>query len=181
MSLFPSTRTDCLLMNESFKPFADMHVRRAISDAIDRQAIVKSVLFGHGKAANSFMPPQVPFYDASSLGFSYWTMDIADPDELFAFASDPKGGGAQSFFTGYENAKAIALSHQAEDNEDPSSRAQLYSQIQTMTADDAFLAPLYYSPYRYAYRTWAGSPRATSGRRCSTASAPAGSCASGCR
>ena len=32
--------------------------------AIDRDAIVKSVLFGHGKPANSFMPPQVPYYDA---------------------------------------------------------------------------------------------------------------------
>src|SRR5439155_6380411 len=49
MSLFPSTRTDYLDMNEKYPPLADRHVRRAISYAIDRQAIVKSVLFGHGK------------------------------------------------------------------------------------------------------------------------------------
>ena len=143
-----------------------MHVRRAISYAIDRKAIIKSVLFGYGKPANSFLPPQVPFYDQNSpglqynlakakaelakskfpkgfkvemlvgagaqvenamgqilqqalkqlginvtfktqdtstefqtiqarkyqLGFSYWTMDIADPDELVTFAIDPAGG-----------------------------------------------------------------------------------------
>ena len=28
------------------------------------------------------------------LGFAYWTMDIADPDELVTFAVDPKGGSA---------------------------------------------------------------------------------------
>jgi peptide/nickel transport system substrate-binding protein len=227
MSLFPSTRTDYLVMNESYKPLADVHVRRAISYAIDRGAIVKSVLFGHGKPANSFMPPQVPFYDAGSpgiqfdiakakaelaqsgyphgfkvtmlvgsgaqvenqigqimqqalkplgidvsfkqedtstefqdvqsrkyqLGFTYWTMDIADPDELVAFAIDPKGGGAQSMFTGYDNPAVISLSHQAEHDENPTTRGQLYAKIQSMTADDAFLAPLYYSPYRYAYRS----------------------------
>ena len=63
MSLFPSTRTDYLVMNQSYPPLADVHVRRAISYAIDRKAIIKSVLFGYGKPANSFMPPQVPFYD----------------------------------------------------------------------------------------------------------------------
>ncbi len=29
------------------------------------------------------------------LAFSYWTMDIADPDELVTFAVDPKGGNAK--------------------------------------------------------------------------------------
>ena len=63
MTLFPSTRTDYLDMNEKYAPLADVHVRRAISYAIDRKAIVKSVLFGHGTPANSFLPPQVPFYE----------------------------------------------------------------------------------------------------------------------
>ena len=71
MNLFPSTRTDYLPMNEKVKPFDDVHVRRAISYAIDRQAIIKSVLFGNGKPANSFMPPQVPYYDPNSPGLQY--------------------------------------------------------------------------------------------------------------
>jgi peptide/nickel transport system substrate-binding protein len=224
MSLFPSTRTDYLDINQSYAPLADVHVRRAISHAIDRKAIIKSVLFGHGKPANSFLPPQVPFYDKNAgglqydltkakaelakskykngfkvellvgageqvenamgqilqqalkqigidvtfktqdtstefqsiqarkyqLAFSYWTMDIADPDELVTFSIDP-AGGAQSFFTGYKNPTAIKLSHQAQREPSPAKRAKLYSQIQRIVAQDAHQGYLYYSPYRWAY------------------------------
>ena len=71
MHLFPSTRTDYLVMNHQYAPLADRHVRRAISYAIDRAAIVRAVLFGFGRPANSFMPPQVPFYDPRSPGIQY--------------------------------------------------------------------------------------------------------------
>ena len=224
MTLFPSTRTDYLDMNEKYAPLADVHVRRAISYAIDRQAIVKSVLFGFGKPANSFLPPQVPFYDPNSgglqfnmaqakaemakskypkgfkvsmlvgagaqvesamgqilqnqlkqlgidvtfkqqdtstefqniqkqnyqLAFSYWTMDIADPDELVTFSVDP-AGGAHSFYTDYNNPKVIKLSHQAQRETNIAKRGQLYAQIQKIAAQDAFQGFLYYSPFRYAY------------------------------
>jgi peptide/nickel transport system substrate-binding protein len=225
MTLFPSTRTDYLDMNEQYPPLADRHVRRAISYAIDRQAIVKSVLFGHGKPANSFLPPQVPFYNPNSgglqydiakakaemaqskfpngfkvtmlvgagqqveaamgqilqnvlkqlgitvtfkqedtstefndiskqkyqLAFSYWTMDIADPDELVTFAVDIKGGGAHSFYTDYNNPTVVNLSHQAQRETNVPKRAKLYNRLQQIAAQDAFLGFLYYSPFRYAY------------------------------
>jgi peptide/nickel transport system substrate-binding protein len=224
MSLFNSTRTDYLDMNEAYPPLADRHVRRAISYAIDRQAIIKSVLFGFGKPANSFLPPQVPFYDKNAgglqldlakakaemakskypngfkvtmlvgagaqvenamaqimqnqfkqlgidvtfktedtstefndvgkrkyqLAFSYWTMDIADPDELVTFAVDP-AGGASSFYTGYNNPQVVKLSHQAQRETNIAKRGQLYAQLQKLAAGDAFLGFLYYSPFRYAY------------------------------
>ena len=224
MSLFPSTRTDYLEMNEQYPPLADVHVRRAISYAIDRQAIIKSVLFGHGKPANSFLPPQVPFYDPKTpglqfdmpkakaemalskypkgfkvtllvgagaqvdaaigqilqnqlaqlgikvtfhqedtstafndigkrkfqLGYAYWTMDIADPDELVTFAVDP-AGGAQSFYTGYNNPTVVKLSHAAQRETNVAKRAKDYSQLAAISAHDAFLGFLYYSPYRWAY------------------------------
>ena len=224
MTLFPSTRTDYTMMNERFAPLADVHVRRAISMAIDRNAIIKSVLFGHGIPANSFMPPQVPFYDPHSpglqynlaqakqemaqskfpkgfnvemlvgagvadeksvaqiyqqelakigikvtlkpvdpsiefqdeqefkyqLGLSYWTMDIADPDELVTFAVDPNAG-AKSFYTDYNNPDVIKWTHQAEKTFSASGRQALYSKIQAQAAKDAFMVFMYYSPYRYAY------------------------------
>jgi peptide/nickel transport system substrate-binding protein len=199
-------------------------VRRAISLAIDRKAMVKSVLFDHGEPANSFMPPQVPYYDPNSpglqfnldqakqemaqskypngfnvemllgkgteqelaqgqiiqqelqplgikvtfkqvdpsieftneqefkyqLGFSYWTMDIADPDELVTFAVDP-GSGAKSFYTDYSNPDVIKWTHQAEHEFDTQKRQELYSNIQKQAAEDAFMGFLFYSPYRYAY------------------------------
>jgi peptide/nickel transport system substrate-binding protein len=223
MYLFPSTRTDYLDMNEKYPPLKDVHVRRAISYAIDRNAIIKSILFGHGTPANSFLPPQVPFYDKSSgglqfnvakakaemakskykkgfkvsllvgagaqvenatgqilqdelkplgidvafksedtstefndigkqkyqLAFSYWTMDIADPDELVTFATDP-AGGAHSFYTGYANPAVVKLSHKAQRETNPTKRAALYAQLQKVAANDAFLGFLYYSPYRWA-------------------------------
>jgi peptide/nickel transport system substrate-binding protein len=224
MTLFPSTRTDYILMNERIPPLADVHVRRAISLALDRKAMIKAVLFGHGVPANSFMPPQVPFYDPHSpglqynaaqaqqemaqskyphgftvqmlissgvadekslgqivqaelakigikvvfkpidpsqenpdeqqfkyqLGLGYWTMDIADPDELVTFAVDPKSG-AKSFYTDYNNPDVIKWTHQAQRTFSVSDRQALYSKIQAQAAQDAFLAFLYYSPYRYAY------------------------------
>jgi peptide/nickel transport system substrate-binding protein len=224
MSLFPSTRTDYLDMNELYAPLKDRHVRRAISYAIDRKAIVKSVLFKYGSPANSQLPPQVPFYDKNAgglqydigkakaemkkskypkgfkvqilvgsgaqveqtigqilqlqlkklgitatfkqedtstefndinafkyqLAFSYWTMDIADPDELVTFALDPKGG-AFSFYTHYDNPKVTKLSHQAQREVNVAKRAKLYAQIQRIAAQDANLGYLYYSPYRWAY------------------------------
>ena len=71
MNLFNSTRTDYLAFNETVKPFQDVHVRRAISLAIDRAALVKAVLFGNGKPANSIFPPQVPYYQAATQGLQF--------------------------------------------------------------------------------------------------------------
>jgi peptide/nickel transport system substrate-binding protein len=71
MDLFNSTQTNYLSFNELVKPFQDVHVRRAISLAINRPDLVKAVLFGNGKPANSLFPPQVPYYDPSTPGYQY--------------------------------------------------------------------------------------------------------------
>jgi len=84
------------------------------------------------------------------LAFSYWTMDIADPDELVTFAVDP-AGGAESFYTGYHNPTVVKVSHQAQRETNLVKRGKLYSQLQRIAAGDAFLGFLYYSPFRYAY------------------------------
>ena len=88
MTLFPSTRTDYVLFNEHFKPFQDVHVRRAISYLIDRKALVKAILFGNGTPANSFLPPNVPYYDPKSPGIQY---NIAKAKAEMAKSSVPKG------------------------------------------------------------------------------------------
>jgi peptide/nickel transport system substrate-binding protein len=71
MHLFNSTQTNYMSFNEQRKPFQDVHVRRAISLAINRNALVKAVLFGNGKPANSLFPPGVPFYQAATPGLQY--------------------------------------------------------------------------------------------------------------
>jgi peptide/nickel transport system substrate-binding protein len=88
MNLFNSTRTDYLLMNEKRSPFNDVHVRRAISLALNRQSLVKAVLFGNGKPANSVFPPQVPYYQASTKGLQY---NLAAAKAELAKSSQPHG------------------------------------------------------------------------------------------
>ncbi|HEY2639006.1 MAG TPA: ABC transporter substrate-binding protein [Streptosporangiaceae bacterium] len=88
MNLFNSTRTDYLAFNETRKPFGDVHVRRAISLAVDRAALVKAVLFGNGKPANSLFPPQVPYYQAATQGLQF---DLAAAKQEMAKSSVPHG------------------------------------------------------------------------------------------
>ena len=88
MNLFNSTRTDYLAFNETSKPFQDMHVRRAISLAINRAALVKAVLFGNGKPANSIFPPQVPYYQPATQGLQF---DLSAAKQEMAKSSVPNG------------------------------------------------------------------------------------------
>jgi peptide/nickel transport system substrate-binding protein len=223
IDLFPSTRTDYILMNQTRTPYADAHVRRAISYAVDRDALVKNILFGHGTPANSFMMPAGPYYDKNSPGLtfdmdkarqemklssvpggftttylamsgdsvdaaiaqilqaavkelgitmkiqnvdasaqhdlttnlnyeiahSYWTNDLADPDELAQYALDPASGG-HSFNTGFNDKTLTGLVHQAEQEFDKTKRAALYDQIQQQADASAFLVFLFYSPFPYS-------------------------------
>ncbi len=88
MNLFNSTETNYLAFNENVKPFQDVHVRRAISLAINREAIIKAVLFGNGKPANSLFPPQVPYYDQSTPGYQY---DLTAAKQQMTQSSVPHG------------------------------------------------------------------------------------------
>src|SRR5262249_10611238 len=72
--LDPSSREDFLLLNEKKKPLDDARVRQAICQAIDREAIIKAVLFGNGKVANSFVPGGALYYNPDNPTCKY------DPD-----------------------------------------------------------------------------------------------------
>ena len=82
---------------------------------------------------------------------SYWTMDIADPDELVSFAVDPSQG-AHSFQTFYNN----PVDHEGgrrprRASSIPRSARSSTRRSSGIAAEDAFMAFLYYSPFRYAY------------------------------
>ncbi|WIB67323.1 ABC transporter substrate-binding protein [Curtobacterium sp. MCBD17_035] len=68
---FKSTQIDYIAFNQKRKPFDDVHVRRAIAYAIDRKAMVKAILFGHGSVANSLLSPGTPYYDKNADGPTY--------------------------------------------------------------------------------------------------------------
>lgn len=88
MRLFPSSRTDFLSFNTKRKPFNDAHVRRAISYALNRKAMIKAVLFGHGQVANSFLTPALWAHDPKTNG-GVFSMTKAKAE--LASSSVPKG------------------------------------------------------------------------------------------
>src|SRR5262249_48823769 len=81
-------RTDYRAYTEPANPYQHAHVRRAISYAINRAALVKAVLFGNGKPANSLFPPQVPYYQPATKGLQY---DVAAAKAEMAKSSVPHG------------------------------------------------------------------------------------------
>ena len=226
VGLYPAWQVDLLVFNEKLPQFADVHVRRAITYAINRPGLAQATTFGTAKPGGSFFPPSLQYYADSTpvLGYSLsaakaelakskypngfttsllisggvqlWSEfaaiiqqalaplkihvqikqldhaafestfqkldydmfidfainDISDPDEMASFEVDVKDGGSQSYWSNYDNPKAIALVHQAEAEFDQTKRAQLYAQIQAIVAEDAPFVPLIYPPYIYAYQ-----------------------------
>ena len=58
-------------LNQSFEPFQDLRVRRAVAMAIDRQAIIDGIFNGKDLLANSPIPPGLAGYDAELQAYSY--------------------------------------------------------------------------------------------------------------
>lgn len=85
---FPSTEIDYICFNEKTAPFQDVHVRQAISAAINRKAIVSAALFGHGTPANSLLMPGVPYYNKNTKGIQY---NLAAAKKDMAESSVPNG------------------------------------------------------------------------------------------
>jgi peptide/nickel transport system substrate-binding protein len=71
VGLFPAAQSQYVAFNHKVPALSDVHVRRAISYALDRKAIIKVVLAGNGKPSNSIMAPNVGFYDPKSPGLQY--------------------------------------------------------------------------------------------------------------
>jgi peptide/nickel transport system substrate-binding protein len=63
LETFAEGLTNSLVVNTKVAPFDDPLVREAIDLAIDREAIVKAALGGHGKPAGSWFSPALEFYD----------------------------------------------------------------------------------------------------------------------
>jgi peptide/nickel transport system substrate-binding protein len=78
-------------INNARPPFDNILVRRALSHAIDRHAIIPGAMFGHGTPIGSFFPPTHPAY-INLLGMSAY-----DPDQARALLS--QAGYPQGFQT----------------------------------------------------------------------------------
>jgi peptide/nickel transport system substrate-binding protein len=80
---FPYSRMDPIVLNTHVAPLGNELVRRAISLAIDRAAIVKVGLFGYGKPANTFLvgPSALTYQDTAS---NYYPYDPTEAKKLLA-------------------------------------------------------------------------------------------------
>ena len=55
----PSLGVFLLTLDHSAPPFDDIHVRRAVAYAVDREGLVKALLKGNGEAATALNPPEM--------------------------------------------------------------------------------------------------------------------------
>lgn len=69
--LDPSTREDHLLINHEHGQLSKVEVRQALDYAIDKDAIVKTVTFGYGQVANSYIPAGAVYHYANNLKRPY--------------------------------------------------------------------------------------------------------------
>ncbi len=84
----PSTETNYIIFNNAIKPFNDPKVRQALSHSINRAAMVKAILYGHGSVANSFLPAGAIDYDPNIAAPTY---DPALAKKLLSQSSVPHG------------------------------------------------------------------------------------------
>lgn len=88
MELFASTESQFGWFNHRQPPLDDVNVRLALNYAVDRQAMIDTVLFGYGEPATTFRPKGGACWDASLEGFPY---DLEKAKQLMADSKYPDG------------------------------------------------------------------------------------------
>jgi len=107
----PTLGTYFYRFNVKRKPFDDPRVRRALSLAIDRKAIVDHITKTGQKPANSLVPPGILGYEPAEAAPG----DLAEAKQLLAEVGFPGGAGFPSFeilYNTQETHKLIAESIQ---------------------------------------------------------------------
>jgi len=86
--------TSWLGMNNAVKPFNNIKVREAFSDAIDRKSLITVALDGLGHPTGTFLPPGLPGAIANTPAASkYGGYDVTKAQALLAAAGYPGGKG----------------------------------------------------------------------------------------
>ena len=83
-----STTKLLLAFNDRVKPFDSAQVRSAITQAIDRKALLKSIWGSYGTVTGSMVPPTDPWYENLSSVHPY---DLAAAKKALAAAGYPDG------------------------------------------------------------------------------------------
>lgn len=85
---FPSTLTQYITLNTRNEPLNDVHARRALQYATDRQTLVDVVLFGVGIPATSFMPKGALYWNDALTPYTY---DVEAAKAELAQSATPEG------------------------------------------------------------------------------------------
>lgn len=83
----PYDRIDWLQFNDKLPLFQDVKIRQAMNYAVNREAIIKAVLFGYGEPPTSFLPKMF-LTDLEQKPYPY---DPAKARQLMAESSQPNG------------------------------------------------------------------------------------------
>jgi len=83
----PYDRIDWLQFNDKLPLFQDVKIRQAMNYAVNREAIIKAVLFGYGEPPTSFLPKMY----LTDLNQKPYTYDMAKAGQLMAESSQPNG------------------------------------------------------------------------------------------
>ena len=87
IQLWDSLQTYYIFWNHQRPPFDDKNVRLALNYALDRQAMVDTVISGYGVPAYTFVPEKDPCKDRTV----YYPYDVAKAKELVAASKYPNG------------------------------------------------------------------------------------------
>jgi peptide/nickel transport system substrate-binding protein len=103
---FPSTETRYIALDTRTPPLDDVHARRALQYATDRQTLVDVVLFGAGEPATSFMPKGALYWNDTLEPYPY---DLAKAQEELAQSATPDGFAIEmTTLAGYVNDETTA-------------------------------------------------------------------------
>lgn len=81
--------TEQLFFNTLDEHFADVHVRRALAQAIDREGLTNALTFGYAETANSLLPTSIPYNSNDTVKALAFNVEAAK--EELAKSAFPNG------------------------------------------------------------------------------------------
>jgi peptide/nickel transport system substrate-binding protein len=97
VTLWPAWQVDLLVLNQKQPQFQDRNVRRAIMQAIDRNALVSAASFGTAKPGGSFFPPSLQYYSPKTPALAY---GLASAKASLAKSKYPNGFSTELLIDG---------------------------------------------------------------------------------
>ena len=83
-----STYNNFMVLQTQHTPLDDVDVRQALNYATDKQAIIKTILFGVAEESNSFMPNGSLFWNADQVAYPF---DLDKAKEAIGKSKSPNG------------------------------------------------------------------------------------------